>query len=363
MSYSVHISVVILTVTSQAFISFFFRQPKKKKVVKVAAGRKRKHSQGDMQNRPEEFELSPGEAVADGEQLMDGNYEDDDMSAVDDGKAAHDDAAVKSVHAQAVNIAREEFGIEMTPKEESEALGLFAKVAGLACHLHDSPTLQQKFEKLVDAQPELSGMKKALDRRVVTRWNSDFTCLAAHIYFEIPVKQLTSNDRNDLQLYALSHMQWRLAKQLEPVLEIFQDLTNLFSQAKVPLVHETVPMLERLEHQLTAICDDAEMELPAVIRITAQASLPVVGKYYALTDDTDVYQIAIAMCPDKKLEWFNKNPDWRSEDRAEVARILQARWTEAYAGTLVGQSSHASTVMHAAPSQKVHCAEVSTLRG
>ncbi|GBE85873.1 hypothetical protein SCP_0803950 [Sparassis crispa] len=111
-------------------------------------------------------------------------------------------------------------------------------------------------------------------------------------------------------------------------------------------------MLERLEHQLTAVRDDAEMELPAVIRIAAQASLLVVGKYYALTDDTDVYRIAIVMCPDKKLEWFNKNPDWRSEDRAEAARILQARWTEAYAGASFGQSSRASTVTHAAPSQK-----------
>ncbi|GBE85812.1 Putative AC transposase OS=Zea mays PE=2 SV=2 [Sparassis crispa] len=221
---AVELEPLVESFRAKAFISFFFRQPKKKKVVKVAAGRKRKRSQGDMQNRPEEFELSPGEAVADGEQLMDGNHEDDDMSAVDDGKAAHDDAAVKSVHAQAVNIAREEFGIEMTPKEESEALGLFAKVAGLARRLHDSLTLQEKFEKLVDAQPELSGTKKALDRRMVTRWNSDFACLAAHIYFEIPVKQLTSDDRNDLQPYALSHAQWRLAKQLEPVLEILRAL-------------------------------------------------------------------------------------------------------------------------------------------
>ncbi|KAJ6632314.1 hypothetical protein B0H10DRAFT_1976930 [Mycena sp. CBHHK59/15] len=27
------------------------------------------------------------------------------------------------------------------------------------------------------------------------------------------------------------------------------------------------------------------------------------------------------MCPDKKMEWFNKNPGWRPEDRAEADRI------------------------------------------
>lgn len=36
------------------------------------------------------------------------------------------------------------------------------------------------------------------------------------------------------------------------------------------------------------------------------------------------------MCPDKKLEWFNNNEDWREEDRVEVDRIVCARWTETY---------------------------------
>ncbi|EPQ54972.1 hypothetical protein GLOTRDRAFT_60857, partial [Gloeophyllum trabeum ATCC 11539] len=37
------------------------------------------------------------------------------------------------------------------------------------------------------------------------------------------------------------------------------------------------------------------------------------------------------MCPDRKLEWFNKNEDWRQEDRVEVDRLVRHRWNETYA--------------------------------
>lgn len=62
-----------------------------------------------------------------------------------------------------------------------------------------------------------SGQKVALDRRVPTRWNSDLACLAAHVKFETPVKQLTSDGLSE---YALSDAQWKLAKQLCEVLEV-----------------------------------------------------------------------------------------------------------------------------------------------
>ena len=37
------------------------------------------------------------------------------------------------------------------------------------------------------------------------------------------------------------------------------------------------------------------------------------------------------MCPDKKFNWFDRNPDWRESDREEAKRIVRARWTESYA--------------------------------
>ncbi|KIJ11940.1 hypothetical protein PAXINDRAFT_171565 [Paxillus involutus ATCC 200175] len=88
-------------------------------------------------------------------------------------------------------------------------------------------------------------------------------------------------------------------------------------------------MLERLEHSMSLV-RNTTTELP-VIRIAAEAALTMIGKYYALTDDNEVYRIAIAMCPDKKVEWFDKNPDWRHEDRVEARRVVRERWEKTYA--------------------------------
>jgi hypothetical protein len=60
----------------------------------------------------------------------------------------------------------------------------------------------------------------------------------------------------------------------------------------VPLIHEVIPMLEAMEHDLQQVCDAPA--LPKIIRIAAIAGLLVLSKYYALTDDNDVYRIAIS---------------------------------------------------------------------
>ena len=57
------------------------------------------------------------------------------------------------------------------------------------------------------------------------------------------------------------------------------------------MVHEVIPMLEAMEHDLTKVQDS--LELPTIIRIAAIAALLIVSKYYALTDDNEVYRIAI----------------------------------------------------------------------
>ena len=36
------------------------------------------------------------------------------------------------------------------------------------------------------------------------------------------------------------------------------------------------------------------------------------------------------MCPNKKLVWFQQNPDWRDEDRIEARKVIIDRWTKSY---------------------------------
>lgn len=77
--------------------------------------------------------------------------------------------------------------------------------------------MHEKFERLVEAAIPGSS-KKTLDRRVPTRWNSDFTCLQAHVHFAEAVRNLTNDAK--LGAFALTESQWALAKQLVNVLEV-----------------------------------------------------------------------------------------------------------------------------------------------
>lgn len=91
-------------------------------------------------------------------------------------------------------------------------------MAGLARKVHDSTTLQEEFEKTVIYKRGEDSQKRRLDRRVPTRWNSDFACLHTHLHFKEEVQLFTT--QNNLLDYALTPAQWKLADHLVPVLEV-----------------------------------------------------------------------------------------------------------------------------------------------
>jgi hypothetical protein len=95
--------------------------------------------------------------------------------------------------------------------------------------VHDSSTLHEKFDKLVQEHTELAGNMQMLARRVPTRWNSDFDCLKAHIHFKSIVQSLTGVAANKLQAYRLTDSQWRLAEDLTLILEVFNFLILITS--------------------------------------------------------------------------------------------------------------------------------------
>jgi len=171
--------------------------------------------------------------------------ENDSAAVPDDGRDAHDTAIVKTTRGQAIEMMRKR-GISIDPLEEKMALQCFpcvrifilqhsilirkSQVAGLAWYVHDSSTLKEKFDILVTNDKDLSGNKETLDCQVPTQWNSDFTCLDAHLYFRSPVEQLTGAAINKLQAYRLSEDQWNLAETLSAVLEV-TCLTLIFDNA------------------------------------------------------------------------------------------------------------------------------------
>ncbi|KAJ7659488.1 hypothetical protein B0H17DRAFT_902313, partial [Mycena rosella] len=103
--------------------------------------------------------------------------------------------------------------------------------------------------------------------------------------------------------------------------------TKLFSKKETPLTHTVIPMFEDLEPALTKIKSDTEM--PNIIRVAAHAASLVLDKYHSLSDECEVYPVAIVMCPDKKLQWFVKR-GWKTEDIEDIRRMVIRRWEMTY---------------------------------
>ncbi|KAG1771375.1 hypothetical protein EV702DRAFT_977367 [Suillus placidus] len=234
----------------QAFISFFFWQPRCKKIIAMGQ-HKHKHAPAAVAGAPsvmatmiDTTEVEVEQLTADEEHLaadvlepQSGNGE------TDTAKDAHDKKVVSAIHWDGLNTDKE-MGLLITLAEQREALRLFPKVTGLSKRLQDSATLQAAVEQIMTIKSGGPSQKKTLDQWVLTCWNSNFTCLKAHMLFEKEIKLFTSQEANGFLIYVLTKMQWKLTKQLIPVLEIFDDLTNHFLQAEVPLVHEVIPILE-----------------------------------------------------------------------------------------------------------------------
>ena len=91
--------------------------------------------------------------------------------------------------------------------------------------MHDSTTLHEKFDKLVQEDDELEGNMQMLTWCVPTWWNSDFDCLKAHIHFKSIIQSLTGVAANKLQAYQLNDSQWQLAEDLKLIFEVFNFLT------------------------------------------------------------------------------------------------------------------------------------------
>ncbi|KAF8994101.1 hypothetical protein BDQ17DRAFT_1252090, partial [Cyathus striatus] len=163
--------------------------------------------------------------------------------------------------------------------------------------------------------------------RVPTRWNSDLDCLSAHIYFRSIIEQLTGNSNNNLSGFCLSEVQWKLAQQVEEVLLLFQRFTELFSKQDVPLVVDALPELGCLKTSLEWARDDTDAA--DVICVGAQAALLVLDKYSVFTSDCEVYQVAMVMCPDRKLKWFKDNGRNSSAIKAIKAIVIK-HWKETY---------------------------------
>jgi hypothetical protein len=106
-------------------------------------------------------------------------------------------------------------------------------------------------------------------------------------------------------------------------------------------------MLDALEHCMISVRDATQGSLPNSIRVAAQAALLLIDKYFSLTDECEVYAIAIGnhigcyfvmifnavfilvMCPDRKLKWF-KDRGRTTAQIEDIRKLVINRWEESY---------------------------------
>ncbi|CUA71497.1 Putative AC transposase [Rhizoctonia solani] len=324
----------------KAFIEHFMKPAtRKRKAVKYKKSCKRQQTEQPSNCEAQENEvqgvveivIDEGEDAGDLNSDVEEDGLEEDAAMLDADRALHDTFVIKETTTEAVQFARK-LKFPITDSMLALARGVLSKAASLACKLHDSPTLQAKFEALIEASlSQLKTGRRALARRVPTRWNSDYECLLSLLELRPCVKMLTADSENNLQDLALDKEQWVIVEQLVWVLKIFKEISNLFSRADEPVVHQVIPMFVRIRRRLEAVRMDQQGKLHPLIRAAAHSALLVDNKYMDAFADSEVYWISLVMCPNLKLQWLQDNGFSKPQVDA-IYQVVVNRFNSTYKG-------------------------------
>ncbi|KAL1713074.1 hypothetical protein EV715DRAFT_212388, partial [Schizophyllum commune] len=308
-------------------LTFFYKQYKRKSKRGQAPVVQLTHEQED--------DAQLGEPItADEEALADAAEADaaDAEAAVPPEQLAHDQEHTTTVKKQAIYemAAR---GVHIGAEQEKQALTIMPKVSGLARRVHDAPsTLKNAFDRIVRHTPGITSGHCTLSRKVPTRWNSEARCLDDHLELRPAVEKLIVENSPSLNAYRLSATQWSLAGELNDLLGIFVPITEYFSKKEQAFVVEVLEQLERVRNALAIVRDTESTSTSNVVRVAAHAGIITADKYLKLLNKSEVYEIAIVLCPDRKLEWFRTHGYSEAAISAVRARATE-RWTKSYKPT------------------------------
>ncbi|KAG8713485.1 hypothetical protein FRC09_018659 [Ceratobasidium sp. 395] len=189
------------------------------------------------------------------------------------------------------------------------------------------PKLQEQFEQL--SAKNATSNQRMLTERVDTRWDTNYDCLESHIHFKLEAQLLTGDSSLKLKSYTLSEAQYALADEMLTVLEILKELTKRFSLTEVPLLHNTLPELALMRSELESVCNDSD-DMSPLTRVAARAAILVYDKYVKkMTTKSEMYYIAVAMCPTLKLKWFSDN-GYSFNEIQKIRNLVIGRFYDSY---------------------------------
>ncbi|KAK7456412.1 hypothetical protein VKT23_010660 [Stygiomarasmius scandens] len=318
----------IIQLAAKVTISFFFKQPKKKKTIKVTKSSARHAGSQAQPDELEEIVVGADEVGVDAEDLEIADVLGDEEDAVDPGKEAHDTAVSNSIRDIVIReMARE--GVAILQSEQNVALKVFPKIAGLAKKIHDSRTLGAAFAKACSETPELTTEHAAISRRNATRWGSEKRCLSTYRALRPAVNKLLEDKDLKLGSYKLNSLQDRMAKELELILKAYDEVAHIFEVKGRALVIDILPAFESLEHVLKGLSNYTSHL--AVSRVAARAGYRMIQKYYSIIDECEAYRISIVLCPDRKLSFFERELHWTEAQINDLRSLVIRRFDESYA--------------------------------
>ncbi|KAK0438183.1 uncharacterized protein EV420DRAFT_1220136, partial [Desarmillaria tabescens] len=119
----------------------------------------------------------------------------------------------------------------------------------------------------------------------------------------------------DLHAFELSRDEWKAVQDLCDVLKVLKDATLYFSRSGIPSLATVIPAMDVIDKVFaTAAVNDTKFSAP--IRASLLVAKQTLNQYYHLTDDSDLYRIAMILHPVHKLVYFEKanwEPIWIDE--------------------------------------------------
>jgi hypothetical protein len=149
---------------------------------------------------------------------------------------------------------------------------------------------------------------RVLPRDVATRWNSTYDMLAAFMEMRDSVSQFLDRSSNGLADLLLTDEEWDVIEGLVSALKVrvrlifcsysahcFQILKDatLFFSSNTPNVAAVIPAMDAIDKAFaTGIIANEVLSNP--IRHALSIGKRTLNKYYSLTDDSDIYRMAMS---------------------------------------------------------------------
>jgi hypothetical protein len=203
------------------------------------------------------------------------------------------------------------------------------KIKEIADHVASQPQRRQEWIKLSTISD--GNRNKFIETNVKTRWNSTYRMIKDAIQCGDVVKKYTRLD-DKLRSNELNENDWKILKQLEEVLSVFDQLTQIVSEQR-PTITQSLGIYFRLYD----IFDDVEKiineNIPFIKNRHLQELDPTIikalwhakdkfNKYYSIAISSSAYYIGTILDPRRKDKWIRSQLKSEGDVQRMIGKII-----------------------------------------